>query len=300
MIIRKPVRAGSWYPGSKSALISELDSMFLHEAGPRKKPLNTDNRSPSKAIAGIISPHAGYACSAPVAAHGFLALAADRKEIDTAILLGNKHTHYGPEISIAGHDAWETPLGRVTVNKELSDKIMSGTDALSKNLNDLIGIDTSAHDNEHSIELQLPFLQYIFPEFSILPIAIGHIPTEESVEFGNYLADVILDNELDAVAVASTDMTHGNYPPFLNHQEVKELDEKAIKPILDLDPKALEEAVRRYRISMCGVGPVKVLLSLVKKMGCNKAELFKYATSGETCGSMNAVVGYASIAFSSK
>ncbi|MHA2298171.1 MAG: AmmeMemoRadiSam system protein B [Candidatus Hodarchaeales archaeon] len=297
MKVRKAVRAGSWYSGHEKGLIEEINRMYLHEVGPGRKPPDIEQRSNRKSLLGLVSPHAGYACSAPTATHGFLALAEDRRELDTVILLGNKHTHHGPDISITTHDAWETPLGVVPINKMIAKKIVENKNELPDHISRLLDFDASAHADEHSIELQVPFLQHLYPEFNIVPIAIGHLSTDDTTTFGNYLADIILEEQVESsiVFIASSDMAHGNYFPQLNHQQVSELDKLALKPILNRDPAALEEAVRKHQISMCGVGPVKVLLTVTGKLGGEKVKLLNYATSGQTCGSMNAVVGYASI-----
>ncbi len=297
MQVRAAVRAGSWYSGHKEALIKEIKAMYFHKVGPGRRPLSPDQRKEVKNVLGVISPHAGYACSAPTAVHGFLALAEDRKEIDTVLLLGNKHTHYGPEISVAPFNAWSTPLGQVPVNMSLLTKIVENKHQLSDQLAQIIDFDESAHMEEHSIELQIPFIQDIYSEFKIAPIAIGHLPTSLTQSFGYYLADMIKEEGLEdsIVTIASTDMTHGNYFPLLNHDQVSSLDKLALAPILNRDPEALEEAVRKNNISMCGVGPVKVLLSLTEKLEAKSAKLLNYATSGLTCGSRSSVVGYASV-----
>lgn len=298
MRVRTAIRAGSWYSGQKDGLMTEINNMYLHKVGPGKRPLPFDQRKDAKNILGVVSPHAGYACSAPTAAHGFLALAEDRKEIDTAILLGNKHTHYGPEISVAPFDAWETPLGQVPVNMSLLTRIINNKQRLSDKLSQLVDFDDTAHMDEHSIELQIPFLQDVYSEFKIAPIAIGRLPTNLTQSFGYYLAEMIKEEGIEnsTIAIASSDMTHGNYFPQLNHEQVSTLDKLALTPMLNRDPEALEEAVQKNNISMCGVGPVKVLLSLTGKLGARSAKLLNYSTSGLTCGSRSSVVGYASVA----
>ncbi len=297
MKVRNAVRAGSWYSGNKESLIKEINAMYLHEVGPGRRPVTQGQREEGKKVIGIVSPHAGYACSAPTAAHGFLALAEDRKEIDTAILLGNKHTASGPEISIASYDAWETPLGQVPVNMSLLMRIVDNKYNIP-NLSEEIDFDSSAHREEHSIELQIPFLQDIYSEFKIAPIAISHLNTQSSKSLGYYLAEMIKEEGIEesVIIVASSDMTHGNYFPQLNHDQVTNLDKLAIEAILKRDPEELEHTVTKNKISMCGVGPVKVFLSLAEKLGATSAELLNYATSGLTCGSRSSVVGYASIA----
>ncbi|MFX1505386.1 MAG: AmmeMemoRadiSam system protein B [Promethearchaeota archaeon] len=298
MRVRTAVRAGSWYSGQKDRLIDEINAMYLHNIGPGRRPLASDQRKDVKNILGVVSPHAGYACSAPTAAHGFMAVAEDRREIDTVILLGNKHTHYGPEISVAPFDAWETPLGQVPVNMSLLNRIIDNKSQLPDQIEQIVAFDDTAHLDEHSIELQIPFLQDIYSDFKIAPIAIGRLPTNITKAFGYYLADVLKEEGIEdsTIAVASSDMTHGNYSPILSHDEVSSLDKLALTPMLNRDPEALEEAVRKNNISMCGVGPVKVLLSFTEKLGAKSAKLLNYSTSGLTCGPKSSVVGYASVA----
>ncbi|KPK88150.1 MAG: hypothetical protein AMS27_00450 [Bacteroides sp. SM23_62_1] len=298
MRVRAAIRAGSWYSGQKDRLINEINAMYLHKIGPGRKPLALDQRKNIRNILGLVSPHAGYACSAPTAAHGFIALAEDRKEIDTVIILGTKHTPYGPEISVASFDAWETPLGQVPVNMSLLNRIVNNKNQLTDQVAQILDFDDSAHVNEHSIELQIPFLQNIFSDLKIAPIGIDRLPTNITQVFGYYLAEMVKEEGIEdsSIAIASSDMTHGNYFPLLNHDEVTSLDQLALTPMLNRDPEALEDAVRENNISMCGVGPVKVLLSFTEKLGAKSAKLLNYSTSGLTCGSRSSVVGYTSVA----
>ena len=297
MRVRRAVRAGSWYSGYRDSLIKEINAMYMHEVGPGRRPTTLDKRKNNKRVIGVISPHAGYACSAPTATHGFLALAEDRKDIDTAILLGNKHTSSGPEISVAQYDKWETPLGQVPVNMSLLTRIVENTHQLDS-LRNILDFDNTAHADEHSIELQIPFLQDIYSDFKIAPIAIAHLPTNITQSFGHYLADMIKAEGIkdSSIIIASTDMTHGNYFPQLNHDQVSKLDKLALSAILEQDSENLEEVVQKNKISMCGVGPVKVLLALSEKLGAKSVKLLNYSTSGLTCGSRSSVVGYASVA----
>jgi AmmeMemoRadiSam system protein B len=271
--------------------------MYLHSVGPGKRPPTLDQRLDTKEILGLISPHAGYACSAPTAAHGFLALAEDRREIDTVILLGNKHTGRGPEVSVASHDAWETPLGEVNLNKSFLSKVVNNKSNLADLLAQHIDFDETAHQEEHSIELQIPFLQDVFEGFRIAPIAIGGLPFNLTQPLGHYIAEIIRNEGLErsTIAIASSDMTHGNYFPSRNHDQVSSLDKLAITPMQNRDPSSLEAIVHENNISMCGLGPIMVLLSYTESLGAQSAKVLNYATSGMTCGSMNSVVGYLSM-----
>ncbi|MFX1512609.1 MAG: AmmeMemoRadiSam system protein B [Promethearchaeota archaeon] len=298
MRIRKAVRSGSWYAGSRDTLLQELSIVYKHKIGPGQEPPPLEQRENTNSILGLMTPIGGYPCAAPTAAHGFLALAEDRQEVDTIILLGNKHTREGPEISIASYNGWATPLGAIPVNISFRERIVGEKSHLLDELARSIRLDTEVHKNEHSIELQLPFLQHLYNNFQIVPIAIDNLSTHLTTQFGDYLAKLIIEEDLkdSSVIIASGELSDGNYVPYLNHEEVTKLDRYAIEPILKCDPETLEAAVTKYSLR-CGVGPVKVLLSALNRLGVKSGELLNYATSGLTCGPMNAVKGYASVIF---
>lgn len=288
-----------WYKDNKEGLINEIQSMFMHKVGPGILPPKQNERSNKGNLLGLISPHAAFACSGPTTSHGILELAKDRQNIDTIIVLGNKHTPYGPSVSLGAYDLWETPIASVPINNKLLDRINASKRNLPKNLKTHIDYDTSAHNQEHSIEIQVPFLQFIFKDFKIAPIAIGHLSSETTNVLGKYFAQIIKKADLQdsIVVIASSDMTHGNYSPILNHEQVTELDKKALDKILKRNPQELEKVVQKYHISMCGVSPVNVLMSLTDELGAQSAKLLNYSTSGLTCGDKSSVVGYASVGF---
>ena len=233
---------------------------------------------------GLVSPHAGYVYSGPVAAHGYFELALSGKP-DVVIILGPNHHAYGDPIALSSCEVWETPLGSLEVDLELSKEIARRSKVAS--------FDDTAHRYEHSIEVQLPFLQFVFgSEFRIVPISMMLQNPEASRLLGIAIASAIKEHELRAYVIASSDMTH--YEP----QEVAERKDKlAIQRILGLDYKGLYDVVIEQDVTMCGYGPVMTLIVTAKELGAYSAKLLKYATSGDVTGDYSAVVGYASIGF---
>jgi len=175
------------------------------------------------------------------------------------------------------------PLGPVPINETLAESILKASTSGVK-----IKDDPGAHAMEHSIEVQVPFLQFLRPEVSIVPIALSHLAYDVCKEIGRALVQGIQDYGKEVLLVASTDMTH-----YESQESARAKDELAIDRILDLDPEGLHETVSRHRISMCGVIPTTIVLEACKVLGAGKAELVRYATSGDVTGDYAQVVGYA-------
>ena len=242
----------------------------MHELGPGRIPeLNPHGE---RKIRGIISPHAGYAFSGPVAAHGFAALVEDGLP-EVFVILGPNHHGVGSGIAITTHD-FETPLGVMENDRELANGLHGG----------IIDDTILAHRHEHSIEVQLPFIQYFAGDRKFVPISMLMQDYRSATQVGRSIRQAIGDR--DAVIIASTDFSH-----YIAPERARELDDLAIQQILDLNPKGLYETVRKNRITMCGFGPVMAMLEAVQG---TEAELLKYATSGDM-QPMIEVVGYASI-----
>ncbi len=277
--MRPPAVAGQFYEGTREGLLKQIESCYLHPVGPGSLPKLGE--APQK-ILGLVSPHAGYMYSGPVAAHGFRRLAEEGRP-NHLIILGPNHHGVGSGVSLMSSGKWVTPLGEVGVDGELARKILHSSE--------IIDDDPVAHQFEHSIEVQLPFLQHLFGEFEFVPICMMFQDLKTSLEVGKALAEACAG--LRAVFVASTDFTH--YEP---HESAVRKDRRAIQHILQLDPEGLVRTVERERISMCGYGPVAAMLEAARRMGGKKAELLKYATSGDTSGYKAEVVGYASIVVS--
>lgn len=262
--MRQPAVAGQFYPLHCEYLEKELKRCF--------EGIEIRERN----VLGAVCPHAGYVYSGKVAAHVYAALPA----ANTYIIFGPNHTGYGSPVSVS-RDTWKTPLGTIKVDTELADGLMGS----------IIDADELGHRYEHSIEVQLPFLQYRFEkDFKILPICMGMQDEETAVEVGKLVADLVSESEKKVVFIASSDFTHYN-PADL----AKELDTEIIEAILNMDITEMYERLYQRNASVCGYGPIAAMLTASKKLGGNRATLLNYANSGDISGDMDAVVGYAAI-----
>jgi len=262
MQIRKPAVAGQFYPGKEDALRKSIEQTLVNVS---KK---------IKAI-GVVSPHAGYMYSGKVAGELYSSI-----EIpETIILIGPNHTGSGAEYSIMSEGKWWTPFGEVEIETDLAKKILGHSN--------IIEDDSDAHKFEHSIEVQIPFLQYFRKDIKIVPIVIGGI---DFYNVGQAIAKSLSDYKKDFLIVASSDMTH--YEP---HEIARKKDKFAIDAILKLNEKEMLEKIRSYDITMCGYGPVSVMLIASKILGAKGAKLIRYMTSGDSSGDYSAVVGYAGL-----
>ena len=262
---RLPIASGSFYPGNKEELVSVL------------KTLMADSPEKQKAL-GAISPHAGYIYSGGVMGSVF-----SRIEVpDTVVILAPNHTGSGAPYSIWPEGRWITPLGETSTDEELVNEILNSCELIEKN--------ESAHTNEHSAEVILPFLQYSNPQVKIAVIVIRSNNFEDLSTIGKSIGDVLKKIRLDALVVASSDMTH-----YESQQSVNKKDKSAIAEIIALREEGLYRVVRDQDISMCGVSPVISMMVCSKERDAAKAELIKYETSGEASGDYKQVVGYAGI-----
>lgn len=259
--------AGQFYPAKAQELTGMIEG-FIDKAVQK-----TD------ALACML-PHAGYVYSGPVAVK-----TVSRLNIkDTVVLFGPNHTGNGAHFSIMAKGVWQTPLGEVEIDSELADKFLS----LSGYLQD----DFDAHEYEHSLEVELPILQYFKKSFRIVPIAIMSDGLSVLKEIGESVASAIKESGKNGsvLLIASSDMTH--YEP---QEQAARKDREAIEAILKLDTDLLTRKVNGLDISMCGYAPVCVMLEAAKLLGAKQGELVKYQTSGDVTGDESAVVGYAGI-----
>ncbi|MCM8781621.1 MAG: AmmeMemoRadiSam system protein B [Candidatus Omnitrophica bacterium] len=262
---RNPAVAGKFYP-SKAAAIEKQLFEFIDKTARRVNAI------------GIVSPHAGYIYSGPVAGSIY-----SKIELKTTyILLGPNHTGMGKPYSIMSEGTWVLPQGEVEIDADLAKKLLHNSEFLEE--------DFLAHAYEHSIEVQLPFLQYFKQSFKFVPIIISYAEGHVYQVLGKEIAKMIKENKKDTVIIASSDMTH-----YESHQDARAKDMKAIEAILKLDEEELIKRVEKYEISMCGYAPVAVMISAAKELGAKEAELVKYQTSGDTSGDYSSVVGYAGI-----
>ncbi|MBA7497882.1 hypothetical protein ES704_00616 [subsurface metagenome] len=276
--IRKPAVAGSFYSGDSKSLNIQIENCFLHKLGPGEIPLVNPKREND--IIGLVNPHAGYMYSGPVAANGFYKIALDGKP-DTIIILGPNHRGFGENISIMVEGMWKTPLGELEIDTEIAEKILKNSKIIKN--------DKKAHQYEHSIEVQLPFIQYIFgKDIKFVPICMTRQDIDTDIEIAQSICSSVVDKNI--LIVASSDFTH--YEP---QEYAENVDKQAINAILEFNPKKLYDIIYRQNLTMCGPGPITVMLIVCKTLGAKKAELLKYATSGDVSGMYDQVVGYASI-----
>jgi len=276
--LRKPAVAGSFYAGDSKSLNMQIENCFLHKIGPGEIPLV--NTKKENNIIGLVSPHAGYIYSGPVAANGFYQIALDGKP-DTIIILGPNHRGFGEDISIMVEGKWKTPLGELEIDTDIAEKILKNSKIIKN--------DKKAHQYEHSIEVQLPFIQYIFGKnIKFVPICMTRQDINTDIEIAQSICSSVVDKNI--LIIASSDFTH--YEP---QEYAENVDKQAINAIIEFNPKKLYDMIYHQNLTMCGPGPITVMLIVCETLGAKKAELLKYATSGDISGMFNQVVGYASI-----
>ncbi|HEX7502153.1 MAG TPA: AmmeMemoRadiSam system protein B [Acidobacteriota bacterium] len=263
-MFRSTAVAGQFYPADKKVLQGVLQQLLPAASGRQK-------------VLGLLAPHAGYVYSGGCAGQGYARAAVT----ETVIILGVNHRGAGAALAVDGNDYWETPLGNAEVNSELRSRLLADSK--------LFRLDSEAGRLEHSLEVQVPFIQYASPGSRILPITIAAHRLDDLLAAGREIARLFAGNP-DLMMVASSDMSH-----YIPADRARELDLKAIACVLRLDAEGLYCTVRDNRISMCGVAPAVIMLSAARAAGAARAELVCYTNSGDVSGDMNEVVGYASV-----
>ena len=263
-MIRQPAVANQFYDKDPTRLHYDLGTLI----GPVK------DARPAKAL---VAPHAGYIYSGAVAGAAYA-----RVEVpETVVILGPNHTGFGSRAAIMTRGSWAMPMGTVPISEDLA--------ALMVEFSDHLEDDAQAHVHEHSLEVQVPFLQYRRPDLSIVPICLGSVPFSVCKDIGSAIAKAVKQAKRPVLLVASTDMTH-----YESQKQAESKDRLAIDKVLAMDPEGLLETVRKHNISMCGVIPTTVTLVASLALGAGSASLVRYATSGDVSGDYLQVVGYAS------
>lgn len=268
-MLRLPAVAGRFYPADADELTS-LVRQFT-------KPSPDVALQPVKAC---LVPHAGYIYSGHVAGAVFSRIALPAR----IIILGVRHFPRGESLAISPGGAWRTPLGDVPIDENLSTALKRECSLLRE--------DQVAHATEHSLEVQLPFLQVLSSKVSIVPIALGTVRFEELVAVGVAIARVLAANP-GVLLLTTSDLNH-----YENDGTTRRKDRKAIDQILALDPRGLYSVCTNEKISMCGLGPAVAMLTALRALGAPQAELVRYATSADISGDTTSVVGYAGFIFS--
>ena len=270
MKIRNPAVAGQFYEGEGRNLLNQVQK-YMHKE---------KNKVSAK---GLVTPHAGLMYSGAVAGKVYSKI----EMPDTFILIGPNHGGVGSDFTLMDEGWWNLPLGKLKIDDILAKKII-------QNCPD-IQVDGDAQENEHSLEVQTPFIQYLSEKTEIVPIMMKHYHADEDFlkickRIGEGLADTILESKINATIVASTDFSH-----YIPAELAKENDMAALEAINELDAKKLFKVVEEKSISMCGYAAVATMIYAVKKMGCQKSILIDYMNSGDTTGDYGSVVGYGGV-----
>ncbi len=269
--VRKPAVAGRFYPGNAQQLRSEVETFTAAPANAAAEP--------KIRATGCVVPHAGYMYSGHVAGAVFRRLELPRR----FVILCPNHTGMGEPLAIMSEGAWNTPLGNVPIDEALAAELKAHMPLLTE--------DSVAHRDEHALEVELPFLQVLAPGFQFVPITVGTSNFEALSALGVVIGKALMNRKAEVMIVASSDMNH-----YENDSVTRVKDRRAIDQLLAVDPRGLYDVVHEGNISMCGYGPAVVMLTAAKKLGATKAELIRYATSGDVSGEKDMVVGYAGIA----
>jgi len=290
---RPPCVAGQFYPSDRDELFELIHRSFTDPIGPGKFPSKSANERKIGKVESLLVPHAGYIYSGPVAAHSydvvhdFFQLFKSESRI-VVIILGPNHYGIGSGVALSGSDSWETPIGKVKVDLELAKQLVDRSS--------IIDLDDVAHSREHSIEVQIPFLQAmagsLIEKISILPICMMLQDFETATEVGNELFALIHEVDLPSIVLGSSDLTH--YEP---HKRAFEKDSKLLKEVEEVDIPAFYTVIEKLNLSACGYGAIAATMQVSKRLGKTKGEILKYATSGDTSGDKSSVVGYASVHF---
>jgi AmmeMemoRadiSam system protein B len=278
--VRRPCQAGAFYEGNAESLKRQIEECFLNNLGPRKIPKVSINGS--RRVVGLVCPHAGYMFSGPVAAQAYYELAVDGKP-DVVFLFGPNHTGLGSGLAVMNEGFWRTPLGDVEIDDEAAERLVREAK--------IIDVDDSAHSYEHSIEVQLPFLQYLYGnDFKIVPVCFLMQDLSSVKEVGEATAKIAAD--MNAVVIASSDMTH-----YETQQSAERKDRKVLEAIEALDQDRFYSTVETNRVTACGYGPIAALMTTAKRLAVKEVKLLCYKTSGDVTGDYSSVVGYAAVCF---
>jgi hypothetical protein len=269
-IVRAPAVAGMFYEKSPDALRKTIDEMLSRVELPKVE----------GTVCGLVSPHAGYVYSGFTAAHAFKLL--EGRKYDCVITVGPSHREYFDGISIYSGDAYETPLGKVPINHEIRSELLHG----EKN----ITASVAGHRAEHSLEVQLPFLQRVLKEFSVVPIIMGDQRRQLCEQLSDVLARVMANKNV--LLVASSDLSH-----FHTYDEAVRLDKRVIQAVERFNSDVFIDELEKKSFEACGGGPIAVAMKTARQLGANQAKVLHYCNSGDITGDRSGVVGYLAAAF---
>ena len=269
-MLRLPAVARRFYPSNQAELTALIHKYAV-----------IDSSKPLISARACLVPHAGYAYSGHVAGAVLARIVLPRK----IIVLGVRHYPRGEQAAILSSGAWRTPLGDARIDEALAEELKKACPLLRE--------DSAAHSVEHSLEVQLPFLQALAPDFTFVPVALGTVRFESLVSVGETIGRVLESAKENVLLLTTSDLNH-----YEDDATTRIKDRKAIEQLLALDPRGLYDACRNEEISMCGLGPAVAMLTALNALSVKKSELVKYATSADVSGDRKAVVGYAGMIFS--
>lgn len=282
-MIREPAFSGSFYPDNPDDLKSAIEECFLSQFGVGELPRDVKDFEGSDYPINVMVPHAGYVYSGPTATHSYFKIA-ENGIPDVFIIISPNHTGIGEEISIFNKGLWKTPLGNVEIDEEFADEVIS--------FSDIASADISAHIKEHSIEVQIPFLQFLSNNFKIVPITVGNQTFSTSNDLATAIVEAGRKTNKSYCVIASTDLSH-----FNNQERANKVDNFVLDDIRDMDEFKLFEEIVQFNITMCGYGPVMTTILISKMTDKKQSEILAYNTSGDISGDFSSVVGYASCIF---
>jgi MEMO1 family protein len=269
-MLRLPAVAGRFYPSNPAELTALIHKYVV-----------VDSNQPPISVRACLVPHAGYVYSGHVAGAVLARIALPMK----IIVLGVRHYPRGEPAAILSSGAWQTPLGDARIDEELAGALKESCPLLRE--------DTVAHSAEHSLEVQLPFLQVLAPEFTFVPVALGTVRFESLVDVGKAIGRVLEASKEEVLLLTTSDLNH-----YEDDATTRIKDHKAIEQLMALEAHRLYDMCHKEKISMCGLGPAVAMLTALNVLGAKKPELVKYATSADVSDDRSAVVGYAGMIFS--
>ena len=269
-IVRAPAVAGTFYERSPAALRKNIDEMLNRVRLPKIE----------GTVRAVVSPHAGYVYSGFTAAHAFKLL--EGRKYDCVIAVGPSHQEYFDGISIYSGDAYETPLGNVPINHEVRSELLQGEKSIIASV--------AGHRAEHSLEVQLPFLQCVLKEFSVVPIIMGDQRRQLCEQLSVALLRVMTNKNV--LLVASSDLSH-----FHPYDEAVLLDTRVIQAVERFNPDVFIDELEKKSFEACGGGPIAVAMQTAQQLGSNRVEILHYCNSGDITGDKSGVVGYLAAAF---
>jgi AmmeMemoRadiSam system protein B len=268
-MVRLPAVAGRFYPSDAGELSAQISEYIAQT-----------NQLASRNVKACLVPHAGLMYSGHVAGAVFSSIRLPRK----IVVLGVRHRPPGSPAAIVSQGAWRTPLGDAQIDQELAEKLGAACPLLTE--------DALAHSKEHSLEVEIPFLQTLAPDFRFVPIALGTAHFETMVSVGAAIGGVLAAEKQEVLLVTSSDLNH-----YEDDATTRAKDGKAIEQLLSMDARGLYDVCRNEDISMCGLGPAVAMLTALRVLNASNAELVRYATSADRGGDPSAVVGYAGMVF---